>query len=252
MQTHCHKFRACSAAILSFVISVISPAQSAEFHAIATNFSGAPRAVAYLNVSFETSALANGPIDVRFQAFATNGTFLGEFAVPTNADGFASSAAAAPPYRNLFRLSGGEPVLVRAITPGNITGAYATLQQHGPGTRMIISVPPDRHSNGAPLHVGRQFSMHVGDIRDAVTASILVANLSGSDVVVDVFTGRHGAAGNGKYTMPLLPNRNTWQFDLLSDDHNANLILTSTGEVIVQLVINDGSVNALTILPASL
>ena len=172
------------------------------------------------------------------------------FSVPFNENGFASSASASAPFRNLFRLSGGEPALVRAHTPVGATTATATLQQRGSGSRLLVSVPPDRMSDGTPLHAGRQFAFHVGDIRGNATASLLVANVSGHDVGVDVFTGTPRGPGGGKYSNPALQNRNTWRVDLQADDANQNLALIATGDVIVQLVVDDGRLNALTVLPA--
>lgn len=232
-------------------ILVATPARGAEYNAVITNFGGAPRANAHLDVSFDTSALVSGPIDVLFDVFSADGSLLATFAVPANANGFASSAWAPAPNHNLFLLSGGEPALVRARTPQAATSGTATLQQRGSGSRLLVSVPPDRNTDGTGIHAGQRFSFHVGDLRGVATASLLVADVSGADVAVDVSIGTRAAPGAGKYSTPQLRPRNTWRVDLQPDDENSNLVLTSTGDVIVQLVIDDGRLNALTVLPAA-
>lgn len=117
-------------------------------------------------------------------------------------------------------------------------------------SRAISSgLPSSRRSDRTPVHAGREFALQVGDIRGSATASILVANISGIDVAVDVFIGTRGGAGNGKYGHPALQNRKVWRLDLQPDDETANLVVTSTGDVIIQLVIDDGRLNALTVLP---
>jgi hypothetical protein len=166
-----------------------------------------------------------------------------------DAQGFASSASAPAPYRNLFRLAGGEPALVRARTPAGVTGATATLHQHGVGSRLLLSVPQDRKSSGMPVRAGRSFSFHVGARRGLRTASVLVSNVSGGDVAADIFVGSAGGAGNGRYSTPRIENRTTWRVDLLPDDANASLVLTSNGDVVLQLVIDDGRLDAVAVLP---
>jgi hypothetical protein len=222
----------------------------AEFHAVITNFGSAPRANAHLDVSVDTVASGGASVDVLFDVFKADGSMIAEFSVPTNANGFASSASAAAPNRNLFRLSGGEPAIVRARTPaGAGTTGIATLQQRGSGSRMLVTVPPDRKPDGTPIHAGKVFALHVGDIRGTATASLLVANVSGADVAIDVFLGSPGASGTGKYQNPGLQNRNVWRQDLAPDDENANIAIRATGDVVVQLAIDDGRMNGLTVLP---
>src|SRR5207245_6196766 len=122
-----------------------------------------------LDVSVDTGALANGPLDVLFDVFGVDGSLLAEFSVRTNANGFASSASAPAPNDNLFELSGGEPALVRARTPGGAFGQTATLHQSGHGSRLLVSVPQDRTADGTPVHIGRNFTFHVGDLRGLAT-----------------------------------------------------------------------------------
>jgi hypothetical protein len=226
-------------------------AGAGEFHAVITNFGNAPRANAHLDVSFDSSALAGGAIPVRFEVFSADGTQLAEFAVLANANGFASSASAPAPFRNLFRLTGGEPAIVRASTPAGANGGTATLHQRGSGSRLIVSVPQARLADGTPVHVGRHFTLHVGDLRGVATASVIVANVSGSDVFADVFLGTPGSAGAGKYSNPRIQNRTTWRVDLQPDDEDANIVVTASAEVVVQLVIDDGRLNAVTVLPTA-
>jgi hypothetical protein len=70
-------------------------------------------------------------------------------------------------------------------------------------------------------------------------------------VAVDVFRGTRGCYGCGTYTTPRLVNNGLWRVDLTDADKNADLIVTSTGPIIVQLVLDDGKrVSALTCMPA--
>jgi hypothetical protein len=114
----------------------------------------------------------------------------------------------------------------------------------------VVSVPPDRKVDGTPVHLGRMFPIHVGDVRGTATASLLVTNVSSGDAAVDVFVGSAGAGGAGKYTNPRLRIRNIWRIDLQPEDANTHLVLRSDADVIVQLVVDDGRLEALTVLPA--
>ena len=239
------------ASSVSALVLAATQAGAAEYHAVITNFGNAPRANAHLDVSFDTTALGGGNLDVIFEVFAADGTFVAEFAVPANANGFVSSAWAPAPYRNLFLLSGGEPALVRARTFGGVNGGTATLYQRGAGSRLLVSVPQDRTSDGTNVHVGHQFTFHVGDLRGVATASLVVANISGADVFADLFIGTIGSAGTGKYSNPRIQNRETWRVELQPEDEHSNVVVTSSADVIVQLVVDDGRLNAVTVLPTA-
>ena len=240
------------AAVLAFLAILVHStwniAAAADFHAILSRFRNAPRAQAHLDVSFDRRALDAGPVDVIFDVFAADGAFLTSFSVRANSEGFASSAAALPPNDNLFTIPG-SAALIRARTPLGPFGGTATLHQRESGNRLILAIPPDSKSDGTHVHIGQNFTVHVGDVRGA--ASLLIGNVSGADAVVDVFIGTEGAAGNGKHTNPRLQPRNVWRVDLGSEDHNANLVLTSTEDVVVQLVADDGRLHALTIVPTA-
>jgi hypothetical protein len=85
--------------------------------------------------------------------------------------------------------------------------------------------------------LGRVFSTPFGDIPPRAT--LLIANLSGSDVAVDIFLGTKGAPGGGKYVIPRLVNNASWIIDLDPTDSNSHVILSSTGDVIVQFAVGD-------------
>jgi hypothetical protein len=237
--------------ILVLVLLSGRPAFAAEFYAIITNFGGDPNARAHLDVSIDTRTQPGGAsVDIHFDVFHADGTLAAAFSVPTNPNGFASSRTAPRPYRNLFDLTGGEPALIRVRTPQNAEHSTTTLYQRGNGSRLIVSVPPAFRTDGTLVHMGSLFPFAIGALQGTASVSLLVANVSGSDVAVDVSVGTASSAGSGKYQNGRLSNRNIWRLDLPPDDLNANLVLTSTGLVIVQLVIDDGRLNALTILPA--
>ena len=216
------------------------PAQAAvrnEFFAIFTNFGSAPRANAFLDVSANTDAAPQGA-NILFTVFL-NGTQLAEFTTQTNANGFASSAAAQGPNRNLFRLTNGEPGLVRARVPSGATTATAILHQRGQGSRLIVAVPP------AVLAAGTVFPVTIGDI---ATGALLIGNVAGGEVNADVFVGSTGAPGAGKYNVQLRDNQ-IGRIDLQPDDINSHLLVVASGEILVQLMIDDGRVNGITCLP---
>lgn len=240
--------RSISTYLAAAMVLTAPPVWPGEFHAVISNFGNAPRASAYVDVAFDARALAGSPVDVLFDVFSADGSLLAEFAVAANANGFASSGSAPAPYRNLFLLSGGDAALVRARIPAGVVGGTATLHQRGTGSRLLVSVPQDRKSDGTPVHVGRNFTLHVGDLRGVARATILVANVSGGDVAADIFVGMD-AGSFLRYSTPRIENRVTWRVDLQPDDENANLLLRSNGDVIVQLVIDDGRLNAVTVLP---
>lgn len=77
---------------------------------------------------------------------------------------------------------------------------------------------------------------------------MLIANLSGHEVTVDVFVGIEGAHGAGKHTTDV-KNNALGRIDLQPDDANSHLIVSATDDIILQLVIDDGRVNGVTCLP---
>jgi hypothetical protein len=109
------------AVVLSLACSLNSYAS--DFYALAAPLGGEAR-LAFMDVVVDPRFLE--PVDVLFTVFAQDGTPLAEFTVPTDANGFASSRSASGAARNLFRLTGGAPVLVRARVP-NGAGTYIPL-----------------------------------------------------------------------------------------------------------------------------
>jgi hypothetical protein len=217
----------------------------AEFFAIITNFGTAPRVSAHLDVSVDTRT-GPGPVDVLFNVYDARGVQLAEFAVPTNANGLASSSTAGA-NANLFVVSGGQPAIVRARTPATTTVSTAVLHQSQPGSRLVVGIPPARRSNGTPLNAGQVFPIALGRV---AAATLLITNVSGGDAGVDVFVGTAGGVGAGKHTTPRLTNNALWRVDLDAADQDAHLIVSATAEVVVQLMIDDGRINALTCVPS--
>jgi hypothetical protein len=218
---------------------------AAEFYAIFTNFGDAPHPHARLDISVDTRT-ADGPVDILYNVFNASGYQIAEFSVMTNENGFASSAMAEPPNRNLFKLTNGEPGLIRARTPTTATTTNGVLYQRGTGSRLAVGVPPTRNSDGTLFNAGRIFPITLGEF---TRASLLIANVSGTDINVDVFVGTIGGSGGGKYNNMLLSNKAIWRVDLAPDDANAHIIVSATDAVIVQLMIDDGRVNGITCFP---
>jgi hypothetical protein len=201
----------------------------ADFFAIITNFGTAPRVNAHLEVSANTDAAPAGA-DVLYTVFQ-DGNQLAEFSVKTNEKGFASNATAVPPNKNLFKVSNGNPALVRARTPSGATTATAILSQRGQDNNLIIGIPPSTKA------VGKVFPIAVGTVS---AAALLVGNVSGGEVVVDVFIGTTGAPGAGKHSIQIRDNQ-IGRIDLGPEDQNAHLIVSASGNVVVQLMLDIGA-----------
>lgn len=220
-------------------------ASAAEFFAIFTNFGDALRPKARLDISVDTRT-ANGPVDILYNVFDASGGQMAVFSVMTNENGFASSALASGPNRNLFNLTNGEPGMIQARTPTTASTTSGVLHQRGADSRFAIGVPPTRNSDGTLFNAGRVFPITVGDF---TSASLLIGNVSGHDISADVFVGSIGGPGAGEYSNPLLSNYSIWRVDLMPDDQNAHLIVSASDAIIVQLVVNDGRVNGITSVP---
>ena len=112
---------------------------------------------------------------------------------------------------------------------------------------MAISVFPTFESDGSPLGTGRLFAIALGEYQ---FATLLIANVSGNDVIADVSKGTRAGDGNGTFTNPRLTSNAIWRIDLTSVERNSNLVVSSTAEVVVQVIINDGlSVQSFQVLP---
>jgi hypothetical protein len=95
--------------------------------------------------------------------------------------------------------------------------------------------------------------MAIGNIAHAAT--LLIANVWGTDVAVDIFLARKGAPGDGKYKNPRILNQTIWIVDLDPADANSHFIVSSTGDVIAQLAVDEGregTVTEVTLVPLDL
>jgi hypothetical protein len=239
-------------AAVAFVATfAASQAQAAEFAVIIANLNDAKDPQAQIDVAVDTQALPGGaPATVYFNVFGASGSQIAEFEVLTNQNGFASSSSAAPPYDNLFTVSGGLPALVTVRTPGTASIAGVVLRQKSKESEVVVDVPRVRRVDGSYFAAGRVFSVPVGDI--VHTATLLIANVFGTDIAVDLFIGTKGAPGGGKYNNPRILNNGLWIVDIDPADMDSHLIVSSTGAVIVQLAIDDskkGALNELLVMP---
>lgn len=218
-----------------------------EFSAVFANFGTGQYPSARLDVAVDTAVAPVGS-HICFVVSDVNGVHLAEFPVPTNDKGFASSASAPAPYRNLFRLTNGQPGMVRAYPPAGASLSTAVLQQRGTGNRLVLGVPATVTAYGTPLGGGKYFSVAVPDVP---AAALLIGNVSDSDVHVDVFVGTPGAPGQGKHSNLRIQTTGQWRVDLEQvADENAHLIVQASDRVIVQLVLGDERVSAVTLIPA--
>src|SRR5262245_31017348 len=92
--------------------------------------------------------------------------------------------------------------------------------------------------------MGRFFAVNPGAIRHRAT--LLIANVSGADLGIDVFLGTRGVPNQGVYNNQLLTNNTTWIVEIDPAYANTNLVVISTGNVVAQLVVDEGRKNALT------
>jgi hypothetical protein len=220
----------------SSLIWAAGPVHAADFWAIIANLTDAKKPHAQVDVSANIDAAPAGS-HILFTVLQ-DGIQLSEFVVPTNARGFASSASAAPPNDNLFVLSAGAPALVRVRTPPNTTTSSAVLRQKLKQWTIVPAIP------GVPATVGRVFSVTLGDV--VHRATLLLANVSGLEVSIDVFVGTVGGPGTGKYVALVRDNAvGIIELDPTTDA-DSHLIVVSTGDIVAQLAIDEGKKNALT------
>lgn len=206
-------------------------ASAAEFYAIVDSF-GRKALNAYFDVSVDNVI---GPSDVLFDVFSSAGGPLAQFTVRTNARGHASTASVV----NLFDLTAGQPMLVRARTFANATPSAAMLHTDSRGAPMITAVwPLNRRADGTAFAMGTQFGVALGSFR---SASLLIASVGGSEQVVDVQVGTAGSTGSGIYSNPRLPPNGLWRVDLSQAEALSNLVVTSSGPIVVQLMLDDGT-----------
>ena len=191
--------------VLSLVCAVNSYAS--DFCAIAVSPGSEPR-LAFMDVAVDPTFA--GAIDVLFTVYREAGGALAEFTVPIDANGFASTRSALGEARNVFRLTGGGPALVCARVP-NAAGAAATLDVRSSDSRLHLGVPC-AIKHGESLAAGRTFPISIGNVR---AATLLIANVSGTDVGVDVSVGTSSPVqGAGRYSTPRLVTGAIWRVDL--------------------------------------
>jgi hypothetical protein len=232
-----------------FMLGVPGHAWAAEFWAIAANVTGAKNPEAHLELGLDTLN-ARGGTDIFFNVYDVNGVQIAEFTLQTNANGLVSSASAAPPNDNLFAISLGRPVLVRALSPNGATGNdYAALRQTLGRVAILVGTPPIYDTLGSFYAEGNLFPVVLGDFAGA---ALLVANLSSADISVDVFLGTKGPDGTGKYRIPRLKSGSMGIVQITDPaDAHSHLSVTSTGNMVVQLVIDTGKqIHEVTVLPA--
>jgi hypothetical protein len=218
-------------------------AYGSDFYAIVVSL-GTKAGSAFMDVALDSKFSAD-PVDVLFDVFGEDGTPLAEFTATTNSNGFATTRTLAAPYKNLFRLNGGAPMLVRARVP-NGAPAAAIVEVKSSGAPYQLSVP-FAVKNGTPLAAGQFFPISIGNAR---SATLLVANVSGTDVGVDVHVGSGGPAGGGVYSTPRLVANAIWRVDLTPAEFNSYLLLRATDNVVVLAVTNTGKVLGYMPLPA--
>jgi hypothetical protein len=185
---------------------------AAEYYAIIDNFGKRARS-AQLDIAFDTSV---GNLEAIFHVFNSEGTQLTAFTLGSNGRGYISTES----FGNLFSLSDGRPVLIRARTPDAGPFGVAVLNIDSQGAPMLIGVPAtQRKSDGGGLSAGRFFSI---PLRSFQSAYLLVANVGGNDAAADVS-----------------PNA-VWKVSLTQNEALANLVVASTSNIVVEVVIDDG------------
>lgn len=215
---------------LALMLSLLAPpGLAAEFYGIIDNFGKKLRS-ARMDVAVDT---APGTSEVQFEIFSEAGTPLAQFAAHTNPDGLASTATVI----NLVDLTVGQPMVIRARPSYNTAPASATIHVDSIGAPLTFGVWPTHRRDGPALAIGREFSIALGSFR---AASILVASVGGTEQVVDVHVGTRGPDGNGVYSNPRLQVNALWRVNLSPAEAHSNLVVSSTGPVIVQVAIDDG------------
>jgi hypothetical protein len=197
-----------------------------------------------MDVAMDSRSGGGGPPIAQFNVYDTNGVQIAEFSLIANQNGFVSTAS----FGNLFNLTGGQPMVVRARTPELAPTSGATLYIDSLGAPLTIGLLPKKRADGTALGTGTLFGIALGNFR---SASLLIANVSGGDQSVDIFAGTGGAHGSGIFSTPRLGNNAIWRVNLTQNEALSNLIVSSTGLIIVQVVIDDGrSIQSFQVLPS--
>jgi hypothetical protein len=228
----------------SAVVGTARCADAGEAYVMIANLTNIKKPNAFIDVTLDT-AIDVTLNDADFDVYDGFGGTAASFSVGFDEKGFASSASAAPPYDNLFTAGGGSPTLVRVRTPQSFTLFSVTLQQKFQQSRLVLGVPPSKKSDGSRFGMGKVFAVSPGAIRHRAT--LLIGNVSGSDVNIDVYLGTpRGGPGNGAYSTPLLNNHTIWVVEIDPAHANTNLVVVSSGNAVAQLIVDEGKKNALT------
>lgn len=218
------------ALVIAFLWALSQASQAADFYAIIDNYGKKPLN-AYVDISVDN---IGGPLDIDFDVFSEVGGQVAEFTVRTNDKGLASTASVV----NLFDLTVGQPMLVRARTSADATPAAGMLHMDSRGTPLTIALwPTHRRSDGTGFAIGHTFDIALGSFR---LASLLIASVGGGEQVVDIHVGTRGSEGSGIYSTRLGPNA-IWRIDLSQNEALSNLIVSSSGAIAVQVMIDDGT-----------
>jgi hypothetical protein len=215
-----------------------SEGSAGEFYAMFSSFGlNADRSMtAQVKVGFETSGVPEGT-NILFTVYDATGLRRGEFVVPVNDAGFASTADAAPPNDNLLR------------GPTNAFGTAWLEQRQARGRlkgRVVMAIPDIVEFGGQGLAIGTAFVLPLDDVK---AAALLITNPSGGDIRVDVFHGTRGAPGAGIYNHPGLGEHAVWRVDLQPSDEKKTLFINASAPILVQVMIDDGRVFGLTSVP---
>jgi hypothetical protein len=186
---------------------------------------------AFMDVAVDSRSGGGAPPEVQFNVYDSVGSQVSEF-IATTQNGFASTFS----FGNLFDLTNGQPLLVRARTP-TAPNYGAALHIESRGARLMVGVMSIRGLDNLPFGAGTEFSVPLGSFQKAV---LLVANVSNGDVGADVFKGTKGPLGTGFYSNARIQNHGIWKQDLTQNEAFSNIVVGSTGLIVVQVVIDDG------------
>jgi hypothetical protein len=218
-------------------------AWAADFYAIVDNLGRRPLN-AYLDVAVDGASGGLAPPEIQFDAWDVQGIQVADFDIPTQA-GFASTFSAV----NLFDLASGQPLLVRAQTQSTAVDFGAALHVEVRGANVRLGVLPRLEFDGTSYGSGQVFAIPLGGFK---RTSLLIANVSGSDVGVESFRGTKGAPGSGTLLNARLGSHASFKVDLTQSEAFSNYVVSSTGLIIVQVVIDDGkSIESYMVAPSS-
>ena len=227
-------------AVVGAAFTVSAPvASGAEYFAIVDSFGKRARG-AHLDVAVDT---ASGRHDVQFDIFNAGGVPIAQFMGTTNPYGLVSTT----PFGNLFAVPAEPPLLVRARTLAYAPSA-ATLYVDSLGAPLTVGLWPTNRLNGTAFAMGKEFSVALGSFRNAW---IMAANVGGTEQAVDISKGTRSADGAGIFSNPRVGPYGIWKAVLTQNEAQSNLIVTSNGPIIVQVVIDDGkSIQSFQVLPS--